>query len=78
MVGQILKKIRKDKKISQTKLAKLLFIDQTTLSGWERGYRESTFDSIEKIATICDYEIQFINKSSKGVINSKNIDRKID
>lgn len=78
MVGQILKKIRKDKKISQTKLAKLLSIDQTTLSGWERGYREPTFDSIEKIATICDYEIHFINKSNKEVINSKNIDRKID
>lgn len=76
MIGQIIKKMRKDSNFSQVKLARLLSIDQTTLSGWERGYREPTFDSIEKIASLCGYEINFINKSNNEVINSKNITRK--
>ena len=63
--------------LSQDDLSKMLSIDQTTLSGWERGYREPTFEAIEKIATICNFKIDFINLNKKETINSKNIDRKI-
>ena len=76
MIGQIIKKMRKDSNLSQTKLSKLLSIDQTTLSGWERGYREPTFDAIEKIASLCGYEINFFNKNNGDVINTQNISRK--
>lgn len=57
-------------------LAKLLSVDQTTLNGWQRGYREPAFETIEKIATLCNYEISFTNKMNCEVINSKNIARK--
>lgn len=76
MIGRILRKMRIDSSLSQTELAKLLSVDQTTLSGWERGYREPTFEAIEKIATLCSYEINFTNKMNGEVINSKNIARK--
>jgi len=37
MIGKILRKMRKEKALNQTELAEKLNIDQTTLSGWERG-----------------------------------------
>lgn len=69
--------MRNDNNLSQAKLAKMLFINQTTLSGWERGYREPTFEAIEKIAKICNYDIKFINIKTKEEINTRNINRKI-
>ena len=77
MIGKILKYMRITNRLSQDDLAKMLSVDQTTLSGWERGYREPTFEAIEKIATICNFKIDFINLNKKETINSKNIDRKI-
>ena len=76
MIGKIIKKMRIDKNLTQAELSKMLNIDQTTLSGWERGYREPTFESIEKIAKICNYTINFINNNNKEIINSSNINRK--
>lgn len=76
MIGKVLKKMRNDAKYTQKQLSKILSINQTTLSGWERGYREPTFDLIERIAAICDYEINFTNKTTKEVINTSNIHRK--
>lgn len=69
--------MRNDNNLSQAELAKMLFINQTTLSGWERGYREPTFEAIEKIAKICNYDIKFINIKTKEEINTRNINRKI-
>lgn len=74
MIGKVLKYMRKQKNLSQEDLAKLLLVNQTTLSGWERGYREPTFDTIEKIAKICGYNLFFENKSEK--FQAKNIERK--
>ena len=77
MIGKIIKYMRLKNNLSQDDLSKMLSIDQTTLSGWERGYREPTFEAIEKIANICNFKIDFINLNAKETINSKNIDRKI-
>lgn len=77
MIGKMLKKMRIDKSLNQKDLANLLTIDQTTLSGWERGYREPTFSSIEKIAHECDYKIYFENKKGEKIqvsdLNRKDI-----
>lgn len=74
MIGKVLKYMRKQKNLSQEDLAKLLSVNQTTLSGWERGYREPTFETIEKIAKICGYNLFFENKNEK--FQTKNIERK--
>ncbi|MDD2180938.1 MAG: helix-turn-helix transcriptional regulator [Bacilli bacterium] len=76
MIGKILKKMRIDNNFSQKELAEKLLITQTTLSGWERGYRQPTFESIEKIAHFCDYSITFRSNVTNEIINSANIDRK--
>ena len=76
MIGKILKYMRTDKQLSQEDLSNILNINQTTLSGWERGYREPTFKSIETIAKICDFNIIFENKKTKERISAKNIERK--
>ena len=41
MIGKISKKMRIDNNFSQKELGKKLLITQTTLSGWERGYRKT-------------------------------------
>lgn len=76
MIGKILKQMRKEKELSQEDMAMILNINQTTLSGYERGYREPSYETIEKIAKICNYEIQFINKTNNNILTTKNIERK--
>lgn len=77
MINKILKYMRIQKKLNQTQLAKLLNIAQTTLSGYETKYSNPTYEIIEKIANICDYEIIFRNKRTKEEITTSNIERKI-
>lgn len=76
MIGKIIKKMRIDNNLTQSELSNLLNVDQTTLSGWERGYREPTFETIEKIAKVCNYKINFINTITNEFINTDNIERK--
>ncbi len=76
MIGKILKYTRKEKKLTQKQLAQNLNIAQTTLSGYETKYSNPTFEEIEKIANICNYEIVFRNKDTKEEITTENINRK--
>ncbi|NLM63233.1 MAG: helix-turn-helix transcriptional regulator [Mollicutes bacterium] len=76
MIGKILRKMRLDNNFSQRELAEKLFVTQTTLSDWERAYRQPTFDSIAKIAYYCDYTISFTNNKTGEVITTENIVRK--
>ena len=76
MIGKMLKKMRMEKGLNQVQLANLLSVDQTTLSGWERGYREPTFSSIQKIADICDFKIYFQSNRTNEKIEIKDLDRK--
>ncbi len=73
MIGKILRKMRLDNNFSQNELAKKLLVTQTTLSGWERSYRQPTFESIEKIANYCNYSIIFKNNITNEIIDSKTI-----
>lgn len=76
MIGKILKIMRKEKKIKQTELAKILNIGQSTLSDYENQKISIDFETIEKIARICDYEIVFENNITGNKITTKNIKRK--
>lgn len=77
MIGKILKYMRKEKNLKQSDLIKILNIGQSTLSDYETGKISIDFSMIEKIANICDYEIQFVNTKTKKVLTTKNIDRKL-
>ena len=77
MIGIILKYMRRKRKYKQSDLAKILNIGQTTLSGWERGFREPNSEMIFKIAEVCNFEILIKDKLT-GEIYSKNEIRRKD
>lgn len=74
MIGKILKTMRKLKGLNQSELSKLVSIPQNTLSQYETNKIQPTFETIEKIAKSCNFEINFTN--GKITLNSKNIERK--
>ena len=76
MIGKILKYMRNDKNYKQEEIASILNIKSNTLSQYENNNRQATFETIEKIAQYCDYEIIFRNKKTKEEINISNINRK--
>lgn len=75
MIGKIIKTMRRIAKFNQNELAKKCNIAVSTLSGYETGYREPTFEILNKIAEECGFEIQFRN-NEKEILTSKNINRK--
>ena len=77
MIGQILKAMRKNKKLMQNEISEMTNIPQNTISQYETGKIQPTFEIIEKIATACDYKIIFKNKNTNDEINTENIGRKI-
>ncbi len=75
MIGKLLKVIRLNKGLKQSDLAARLNIAQTTLSGYETSYSNPRFETIEKFADNCDYEIVFRNKKDKTEITTATIER---
>ena len=76
MIGKIIKTMRRENNLTQEELSEKIFLGRTTLSDYEREKTDINFDTIEKIADVCNYEIAFINKKDKNrILTSKNIDR---
>ena len=46
----ILKELRKERNLSQSQLASVLSVDQTTIKNWEHGINETDFKMLCKIA----------------------------
>jgi transcriptional regulator with XRE-family HTH domain len=59
--GQIVRSMRKSRRLTQTELADMLGWDQVRISNIERGEgtRGPTFDVLQKIADVCAYAIVF-------------------
>lgn len=72
----VLKKLRKEKKLTQTELASKLNISQKSYSNWESGKAEPTLDNIIKLANILDTTTDELlgRKVSFGdrILNKKN------
>ena len=49
-----LKLLRKSKKMSQTELAKLLQVDQRTVSAWENDVCQPSFEMLSKLCEVFD------------------------
>ena len=75
MISDILKYLRKSKKLKQSEVASIANIAVSTISGCETNYSQPTFEMIEKIADICGYDIIFKNRKTEYEVTSKNIDR---
>ncbi len=77
MVGKIIRTMRRENNLSQEDLANKVFLGRTTLSDYEREKTDINFDSLEKIANVCGYDILFVNQKDKNkILTSKNIERK--
>ena len=74
MIGKILKYMRIKSNLRQSDLAKITNIPQNTISQYETGRIQPTFEIIEKIANKCGYDIEFTNNDDK--IDSKTVERK--
>lgn len=75
MIGKILKTMRKKNNLSQEQIAKLTGYARNTISQYETETLQPDFNTIEKIANECGYEILFKNKKNNEVLTSKNIER---
>ena len=49
-----LKTLRQSKKLTQKKLAEMLAVDQRTISAWEKGVCEPSFQLLAKLCEIFD------------------------
>ncbi len=74
ILGDRLKKLRKDKKITQKELAKILNIQNTTLSQYENGVNEPNDEMKVKIADYFGVTIDYL----LGRSNVKQINADID
>lgn len=74
MIGKILKTMRKVKGYTQKQLSDLIEIPQNTLSQYETGKIEPTYETMRKIAKACDFDIEF--KNNEIILTTENIDRK--
>ena len=76
MIGNVLKYMRKRKKLNQKEISENVGVARNTISQYETETIQPTFDIIEKIAQICGYKIYFENTNNKEKFEAKDITRK--
>jgi len=64
--GDILKILRKNKKMTQSDLAKELNVDRSTIGKWENDSSTPDFQKLLKIAAFFDVETDFLLGNFKG------------
>lgn len=62
-VGQRLKELRKEKKIKQKDLAKMLNTTKSAISNWETGYNTPKPDSLKDLANIFNVTVDYLLES---------------
>lgn len=74
-----IKKIRLEKGIKQGDLADMLSVKQTTVSGWETGYREPDLESLKRMADIFDCSIdELLGQKEKPVVKDDGLNQKLE
>ena len=76
MIGKVIKTMRKDNNLKQSDLIKQLNIGQSTLSDYENEKISIDFETIEKIAKICNYTIYFKNNKNGKIFQTADLKRK--
>lgn len=76
MIGKALKYIRIKRNLKQDELAKLVSLDQTTLSKYELEKRDITFKTFNTIANTCDFEIIIKDKKTNEEFKLSDLKRK--
>lgn len=55
--GKIIKHCRKSAGLSQEQLAKKISVSSTTISNYEKEWRDASYTNMQKIAAACGYRI---------------------
>ena len=76
MVGKMLKFMRKSRNYNQQQLGEKINYARNTISQYENGVLQPSFDTIEEIAKECGYIIYFEDTETNERFETKNIDRK--
>lgn len=74
MIGKILKTMRKINNFKQSDISEKTNIPQNTLSQYENEIIQPTFETIKKIADVCNFKIIFENETT--TLTPDNISRK--
>jgi len=74
MIGKTIKYMRNKKGIKQGELAKILNVERTTLSGYETERRKVDFETVQKIAKVCNYQLFFEGNNEK--FKCEDVERK--
>lgn len=74
MINKAIVYMREASGLKQKELAAKLSIAQSTLSGYELGTSEPNYEMVERIANICDFDLQIVDRNSREIIyTEKNI-----
>ena len=60
MIGQRIRDLRKQKRMSQTELAKSAGVSQTTVTAWETGKAEPSSSAVAKLADIFNVTTDYL------------------
>lgn len=78
MIGTILRNIRKIRGLTQSNVGNLLNLADNTISNYETEYSNPNFDTIQKFISICNFEIQFVDKKTKKVYTIDELSKEMD
>ncbi|MBC1358309.1 helix-turn-helix domain-containing protein [Listeria booriae] len=77
VIGERIKKLRKDKKLTQTELAKKINLTHVSISGYERGTRLPDTETLGKLSdvleTTTDYLLGRTNNPASGKKDSVSV-----
>ena len=76
MVGKMLKFMRKSRNYNQNDVSEQVKYARNTISQYETGALQPSFETIEKIANNCGYKIYFEDSITKQRYEVKDINRK--
>ena len=62
MIGMIIRNMRNSVGLTQVELGQMLSMRDTTISSYERENSQPDFETIVKIAKLCEHEILFKDK----------------
>lgn len=82
MIGQTIRGLRKQRKISQTELAKILHVSQQTVTAWETGKAEPSSSAISSLAdyfnVTTDYLLGRPEKKDDDNVDYVALDKALD
>lgn len=77
-IGNILKNMRTiNTKYTQKDIGKKISIAYNTVSSYERENSQPDFETIAKIANICDFKIYFYNEKTKTYFSAEDLSKEL-